>query len=209
MAKPQLWILEGVWWQNREAPHVLPYFEALQRSHGPLALAHKSFRSAEDIEFWVKRISKNASVFLYFACHGSNLDLQPVDGRSSIHREDLLAALKCAKPGAIAFLHFGCCEMVDASNRRATLNELAEACGARWVSGYTESVDWLQSTLIDLAVVGDLYIPYHRMKRPQIRPRAKKFVTRYEQLARELGFSGLATDSAGTGWLVPQRLHKK
>ena len=143
-------ILEGTWWSNHEVPLILPYFHALATSHREIDLSHRTIRGADDIAYYVSKISRNAGAFLYFACHGKRQLLRPSDHRSSVSREGLLEALSQAKAGAIAFVHFGCCEMVESSARRQTHEKISQAAGVRWVSGYTIPVDWLQSTLLDL-----------------------------------------------------------
>ncbi len=154
------YILEGSWWKAHELPQVLPYFQALAATESTIGLAHRTIRSLDDIAYWVKKIPKNSRSFLYFACHGEELDLLPGGRRSRVCRQDLLEVLSEAKEGAIAFLHFGCCEMVDPHHRRQSLRDLADASGAYWVSGYTSSVDWLRSMFLDLALLAEVYLTF-------------------------------------------------
>lgn len=210
MRKAPVIILEGSWWSNHEVPLVLPYFNALAISHCEIELSHRTIRNAEDIAYYVSRISKNAGAMLYFACHGSQLNLVPADARTSISQGELLEALGQAKEGAISFVHFGCCEMVAPDNRRKTHQNLLDACGAKWASGYTKKIDWLQSMFLDLALVSELYVPDHKTSDGRTAPLKRQtdnFIRMYEQLARELGFSALAKVSAGN-LLFPERLQR-
>jgi hypothetical protein len=75
------------------------------------------------------------------------------------------------------------------------------------VSGYTEAVDWLPSTLLDIAFLAQVYVPWH--KAPTMRANAEKqaraFLTQYETLVRSMGFSaisGLRPEQA----LLPARI---
>lgn len=202
-------ILEGTWWSNHEVPLILPYFHALATSHREIDLSHRTIRGADDIAYYVSKISRNAGAFLYFACHGKRQRLSPSDGRSTVAPDGLLSALSQAKPGAIAFVHFGCCEMIATSARRQTHERVSHATGARWVSGYATRVNWLQSTLLDIALVSEVFVPDHQARpkhHRKLKPSAEKFIKNYEQLARELGFSALADTSAGQ-LLFPERLH--
>jgi hypothetical protein len=159
----------------------------------------------------VKKIPKNSRSFLYFACHGDELELLPGGKRSRVCRSDLLEVLSEAKPGAIAFLHFGCCEMVDPLHRSQSLRDLADASGAYWVSGYTNTIDWLRSMFLDLALVAEVYMAFAKAgnrRGPKVRNRAQCFIRDYEQLARTLGFSGLSRGVVGKDALFPQRLHQ-
>ena len=204
-------ILEGSWWKAHELPQVLPYFQALSATQATIGLAHRTIRSLDDIAYWVKKIPKNSRSFLYFACHGEELDLLPGGRRSRVSRDDLLDVLAEAKEGAISFLHFGCCEMIDPMHRRRSLRDLADASGAYWVSGYTNSVDWLRSTFLDLALVADVYLAFAKAgnrRGPKLKTQARHFIRDYEQLARALGFSGLSRGVVGKDALFPQRLHQ-
>ena len=81
--------------------------------------------------------------------------------------------------------------------------------GARWVSGYTQEVDWLASMLLDLAVISELFLDFHHSgttRRPPLHRKAQAFLSTYEQFARKLGFSGLVSNGGRTRKLVPERL---
>ncbi len=194
-SKARIVILEGSWERAHEPPLVLPYFQALAISHPGFSVTHRTIRSADDIAFWIRKIPQGSRSFVYFACHGEDLDLLPVGARSRVSRADLIKALERAKPEAIAFLHFGCCEMVDPDRRKKSLQELSDACEAYLVSGYTDSIDWLRSMVLDLALAAELFGPFAnaRLRRgPKLQANADRFVRAYEQLARRLGFSGLS-----------------
>jgi hypothetical protein len=123
--------------------------------------------------------------------------------------DDLLTSLRAAKPGAIEFLHFGACEIIEEGNRRGRLLALSKASRARWVSGYVKDVGWLRSMLLDLAVVAELFLPFYpetSRQRPHLPARARWFLETYGQLARALGFSGLARQLGGVDRLIPGRL---
>lgn len=207
--KTPIVVLEGTWWSNHEVPLVLPYFHALAISHRHIDLCHRTIRCVEDIAYYVSRIPKNAGALLYFACHGNNLHLKPSDERSTVPPEKLFEALSLAKSGAISFVHFGCCEMVDPTDRRRSHQTILEACGAKWASGYTKTVDWLQSMFIDLALVADIFVPHHNRdgKSFKLKNEATDFFSLYEQAARQLGFSALAEVSNGT-ILLPERMRR-
>ncbi len=203
-----LYMLEGSWWSNREVPQVLPYFQALSNSGNRINLSHRTFRNVDDVCYWVSKIKKDERAFLYFACHGENQKLIPSDGRSPIENDKLLEALGNAKSGAVEFLHFGCCEMLSRKQRKQSLEKYLSASNAKWVSGYSESVDWLQSMLLDMALIADLAIPYHedgKKKNVKLSFRGRKFMKNYEQLVRSLGFSGAYNNGVGAIELFPKR----
>ncbi|MHB1423243.1 MAG: hypothetical protein ACYC3I_08625 [Gemmataceae bacterium] len=145
---------------------------------------------------------------LYFASHGEGLHLKPAGERAKINQSELLDALGKAKEGAVSFVHFGCCEMIDPNARRETHQKILDASGARWSSGYTTSVNWLQSMFLDLALVTEVFVPQCASEDGRVtrlKKRASDFVRSYEQLARELGFSALSKVTGGAV-LFPERL---
>ena len=192
--KASCWVFEGTWWHAREVPLVLSFLQALQAFKEGLTLSHKTFRSAEDLGYWFRRIGRNERAFVYIACHAKHGILKPVDGRSRIGQDELRAALGSARENAIEFLHFGACQFVPDHNRR----------------GYTKEVDWLSSMLLDLAVISELFLDFHhatRSRRPPLHRKAQAFLDTYEQFARNLGFSGLVANG-GPAKLVPERLRR-
>jgi hypothetical protein len=199
--KARILILEGTWWKAHEVPQMLPYFQALAVTHqDEIEILHRTFRSADDIAYYVSQIPKDDGVMLYLACHGSDGVLEPTD-TSSIPLADVARALEqAAKPGAIDFVHFGSCEMVALGRRRESHAEIMKACGATWVSGYTKAVDWLPSTFLDLMLATSIFAPQYGEKdgrSKRINHNANHFFGMYDQTARQLGFSALSVDSSG------------
>ena len=208
MGKARVVVLEGTWWSNHEVPLVLPYFHALSISHSEIDVSYRTIRSVEDIAYYVSKIKKGSGAMLYFACHGEGLNLKPAGERAKISQGALLNALASAKDGAVNFVHFGCCEMIAPDSRRSTHQKILNASGARWSSGYTTSVDWLQSMFLDLALVTEVFVPHCTSsdgRLTKLKKRAQDFVGTYEQLARQLGFSALSKVTGGAA-LFPERL---
>lgn len=214
---PPIYILEGSWWGTSEVPQILPFFQALVTALGPARLSHRTVRSGDDIGYWIRAIPKGSRAFVYVACHGSGGSIHPgADEASTVSKDELVELLRAnAKPQAIDFLHLGCCETVEEGKRRQTLEEIVDAAGARWASGYTKAVDWLPSTLLDMSMAAELFIPFHldangksgKGNAPHLVKRAKNFVQDHNQLVRKLGFSALTRNSAGGTALLPAKLH--
>lgn len=198
--KARVIILEGAWENEHEIPQILPYFQALVVTHpDDIEISHRTFRSADDIAFYASQIGKNEGVLFYFACHGNAGKLNPSQN-VNISLDDVAKALEKAKEGAIAFVHFGSCEMVVPGRRRESHLSIMNACGAKWVSGYTKSVDWLPSTFLDLMLVTSIFAPQHGEidgRAARINPNAAKFFEMYDQTARHLGFSALSVIAGG------------
>ncbi|HQU53528.1 MAG: hypothetical protein KDB85_08615 [Chitinophagales bacterium] len=189
------YILEGTWWNHKEVPQVLPYFQALELTDGGIRLSHRSVRTLDDIKYWASKIPKNERAFLYFACHGERQSLQPISGsKNAISNDVLLDALyDSTKENAVDFLHFGCCQMIKRLNKDESIRSYLEYSGARWVSGYSKSVDWFKSMLLDLALLADFAIPIRyasKKKHVKISYRGQDFINNYQALSKSLGFAG-------------------
>jgi hypothetical protein len=207
--KPSVFVLEGLWDKPLEAPQVLPYLTAYEQTYRQVNVFHRTFRNQEDLAFYIGRIPRNQRSFVYIACHAEIGMLDPSDRDSRISAANVQKALAQAKDKSIGFLHFGCCEFVQAedASRRQTLDSLMQASGARWVSGYAKTADWLSSMLIDLALISEVYAPWHRApaKKASAHSSATNFLSNYEQLARAHGFSALSCLSKSPT-LFPKRL---
>lgn len=196
-------MFEGAWEKPHEAPQVLPYFEAYARSHANIDLFYRTIRSADDIRSYCSRIPRDSNAFVYIACHGEKGELIPCDRRNKYDEADIVAAISRHREGAIGFLHFGCCEFVPPEDRSGHHQRLLEASGARWVSGYAKEIDWLPSTLLDLAFVSEVFVPT-ATNGETLSTLARKFFSAYAQLARTLCFSGMLHARAKR--LFPERL---
>lgn len=209
MRKAKIIILEGTWWKKHEQPLVLQYFNALAISYKEIDVSHRTIRNAEDIDYYISKISPSQRVMLYFACHGSDMNLMPSGNKSKIEFERLLESFSKAKSGAISFIHFGCCEMSKTGDRRV-YERIMELTKAEWVSGYGKEVDWLASTLLDLAVVMEFFVPRNLEEDRRKAPYdclEKRFNEMYGNLARKLEFSAVWNTSNGN-ILLPKHLHR-
>ena len=76
-----------------------------------------------------------------------------------------------------------------------------------WASGYTKDVDYLSSTLFDLALVSEVYVPWHAApgKKKQAQKATRDFYAAYSQLAKSLGFSAI-TSLSGHEVLFPPKV---
>lgn len=208
MRRAPVWIFEGTWWDHHESSKVLPYFQAVSSTVAPLDIGHRTFRSADDLEYWIKKIPRGTSAFVYVACHGNGEGLWPVSN-TLISVDELCATFTAAKDGAIGFLHFGTCGVVDGTNRRASLQRLRRAARARFVSGFTRPIDWFQSTLFDVVIAAELFVPYYldaRHSAPKLAKRASDAYREHQALARRLGFTGLVSTASGGETMIPARL---
>lgn len=211
LKKARIVILEGSWEDEHEIPQILPYFQALAVTHpNDIEICHRTFRSVEDIKYYVGKIKKDAGVMLYIACHGKNGSLCPAH-EVEISIEEVAEALSHVKSGGISFVHFGACEMVSQSGRRNSQELIMSKSGAKWVSGYTTAVDWLPSTFLDLMFSIHIFANQHGQEDGRVAGivrETKKFFDTYDQTIRALGLSALVKTTSEYR-LFPPTLRKK
>lgn len=199
MKKSTILVLEGIWWKSQKAPLTLPFLNALTGLYPEIEIRHRSIRNLADIEYYVRELRKGSKSMVYIACHGDQQVLCPSDG-VEIEADALGDALSKSAYDSISFVHFSCCEMINENNREDFLNSIMDATGADWVSGYSESADWIQSMLLDIAMIAEVFLDFNQAKDKREAPLKRstdKFFRLYEQLASELGFSAYASVSSG------------
>jgi len=140
--------------------------------HVPV-LTRESFDAA--VRMWRQRQYSEYSIG-YFALHGSPGRL--LIGRQSVTLGELGEMLRGACRGRL--LYFGSCETLGIPDEE--LAEFRRTTGARAIIGYTESIDWLESSAFDLLL---LEAAAH-YKRPDA---LEKWMRKnYAELCTRLGF---------------------
>lgn len=202
-SKLKIMILEGAWEKPTQQPQILPFFNALAAAQGDYLVMYRTFRNNDDIKYYVNKLEKNGEYLLYFSCHAKDLKLQPAGKANKIELNELLDALKGAKKKhAIKYIHFGCCEMVSKNDCKKSLGEFMNASGAQWASGYTKDIDWIPSTLLDLAIIEEI-LCYAHFGEGKHKLKIVEFLKTYGSLVKSIGFRALTNLGAEKQTLVP------
>jgi Family of unknown function (DUF6642) len=89
--------------------------------------------------------------FILIASHGSSKDIE-------LSRDQIISLKELAKKCSGIFnnkvVHFSSCGVLQ---NKKSIHEFKEFTGARMVSGYSKSVDFLQSSLLDIALINSFY----------------------------------------------------
>ncbi|MDA1196065.1 MAG: hypothetical protein O2894_12915 [Planctomycetota bacterium] len=176
---PAIFALEGEWSPRlTDRRSVGPLLDTLERI-GQLDFIHRRVSTVDAMQDYVQRWSQQQYAHYalgYFAFHGS-------PGFVHIGRKRLsLAELADLLPGALRgrIIHFSSCGTIDVP--QADLEVFCRVTGARAVTGYTESVDWLESAAFDLLLFEAL--AYYRRA-----DAIERWLTSaYPDLVRRLGF---------------------
>lgn len=156
MTNKALLVLENPWWtpkQNPKRTSVLPFIEGLERCIGKFNIYHSNFYELQGFKYALNSDLTNTRegrLFLYIASHGSGKMVGGTAGYNGIQLNTLLRELqKVAGTKNLEGVIIGSCEVgcnVD------YLIGTMKASHLRWIFGYTCSIEWMASTMIDLAI---------------------------------------------------------
>jgi hypothetical protein len=128
---------------------IRPVLQLLHDACG-VPFVHRRIGTEEELDYYVdKWLDENHTNYLigYFAFHGWKGAICP--GGGDIDLEQLAALIGPHAHGRM--LHFSTCETLAVP--KAELQRLLKQTKARTVSGYTGSVDWIESAAFDLIVL--------------------------------------------------------
>jgi len=147
-----LLLLESPWWLPRENPmraSCLPFFEGLERLHDGFNIYYSTFYDTAGFEAALAQDlihTAEKRQILYIGAHGERRSI--ADGRAST----ILS--KVSQHGRrIGGVIISSCQVADREqNLIAVLNDGK----INWVFGYTRAINWLGSTLLEVAIVESL-----------------------------------------------------
>lgn len=162
-------IIEARWW--RQGNHsVRDLFEAVAALHygNPYGFPYDMFADRSSLEAVLGlRASDGRTEVAYMASHGDENRISGLPGKT-ISRRELRTALRRENPGGqLKGLYFGSCLTGNVNNAHFLLQGNANT-RLQWVAGYEKSVDWIDSSAIDMVFMGKLaeqYITNGRRRR--------------------------------------------
>jgi len=149
----RLAVVEAEWW-NGYSHTVKPFFEGLffnlmrQRD----GFYYERFVGPDSFAEVLQHLARKRDVrILYIASHGSSASLGCPNG-DEISRRHLAKLLQMANSETrLDGLYFGSCLVGNQATAKALLSsEQSAHQRVKWVAGYEKSVDWLESTLLDV-----------------------------------------------------------
>ena len=139
-------VLETRWW-NESNDSVRGLFDMLAGilEGNPFGYHYEMFNNAPSIKEIIPRVAKDSSIHhLYIAAHGDETHIHGA-GDELISRTVLVNLLSEIHAKQLYGVYFGCCQF------GWQVPELMErATGPTWMAGYTEDVDWVHSSAMDL-----------------------------------------------------------
>ncbi len=155
--KPGVFALEGDWQDDlRRGGSMRPAFDLLCAQEY-LQVVHRDVGTTTELEFYAKKWTErryNSFTVVYLAFHGEPGKLWVGDEQIDLQRLSELVGEACQ--GRV--VHFGSCSTMRLSEDR--LKAFKTQTGAVAVSGYTRTVDWLESCAFEIMLLGALaYYP--------------------------------------------------
>ena len=143
-------VIESRWWPNGN-DSVRPLFEVLAGivEANPHAVRYDMFTDAGSLTGIVSDIAEQTDPnfhSLYLAAHGDENSICGLGGESVSRAKLRNIIINANGRAAITGLYFGSCLV----GTRKNAEFLMQGSGLQWIGGYTESVDWVDSSAVDL-----------------------------------------------------------
>lgn len=142
-------ILETRWW-NKGNHSIRPLFEAVAGIHfnNPTAFYYDMFSDESSLKIALtERCQDEVSKIVYLATHGNDTHIGP-NAAQAISRTKLRNAVRDANYNSqLCGLYLGTCYT---GNTDTASFILGGNTNLTWVAGYTESVDWIEGSAIDM-----------------------------------------------------------
>lgn len=176
--------------KNRFSLNTLPMLNWLKEAYD-CEVIYRRFRTKSDLKYYLGYFRTHAKGddeeedfnkydIIYFACHGEKKSLW-IEGKSV----PLTTLQKWAK-GFFKdkVIHFGSCRTMS---NKIDSKHFKRECQALMVSGYQKSVDAMDSSIADIAIMNDL-LSQEEIVVERYTDRDSKFYQKYESLLDDLDF---------------------
>jgi len=192
-------VVESKWWAGKNTS-VSPIFDLIS----DVFLANPNHyhyemvsgkRAAKEV---IPRIAADPHCsVLYIAAHGEpdGIAWHNGDKLSRLEFRTMLKAIRATRGSQLSGVYFASCRFMT----QETADYLfQEAVCPWWIAGYSEQVDWLDSTALDMLVFRSLMSRRKGTDLARIKAVAEDLNSRCAGLIRELGF-GIYVRKPGTG----------
>lgn len=200
-------VIESRWW-DRSNDSVRGLFDMLAGIHygNPFAYHYEMFNSTESLRDVIGRVAHNSDIRnVYIGAHGSDSEIYG-PGTVRISRTVIGNTLEPLGAKKLHGLFFGCCGFGN------QIESLAEKTNLTWIAGYTEDVDWLHSSAMDLYFWNAYYqssVPLQTTKSDRADWMAfllSVLDIRVPYLFSELGFQVAISEKKGSCYVFPSGL---
>lgn len=138
-------VIESRWW-NRSNDSVRGVFDLLAGSlmDNPFAYHYEMFNNKASIQEIIPRLARQPDIHhIYIGAHGNERAIFG-SGKQRIPWSTIQNLLEEIESKQLHGLFFGCCKFGEQVER------LIAKSAVTWIAGYTEAVDWVHSSAMDL-----------------------------------------------------------
>ncbi|NEI66530.1 hypothetical protein [Rhizobium leguminosarum] len=152
-------VIESTWWKKKNTS-VRGFFEIIADIvvKNPHGYHYEMANNVEGLKKAIETLSSTKDVrYLYLAMHG-NADGIVVHNRETLSAIVLRNILSKAyhQRNSLKGLYLGCCEFATSE----TVSKLFERdISPTWIAGYSRSVDWIESSALDMLFLSTLVNP--------------------------------------------------
>jgi hypothetical protein len=165
-------VIESRWWKDGN-DSVRPLFETLAGivEGNPHSVRYDMFVEEASLARIISDVADSEEIHsIYIGAHGEDTFIAGL-GDAQVSRAKLRNMLHNSNArGSISGLYFGSCLIANESNASFFLEE-PQRTGLKWVAGYTKSVDWIDSSAVDM-IFWSKYL--HERCRNRSRKKGKK-----------------------------------
>lgn len=165
----------------RDRTSMLPLLTFLEES-SKIEFVFRNVASRNDLQFYLSQLRyKTYDQFeiVYFAFHGITRSIDiPSEPEHPLELTELAELSNGLLKNRI--IHFGSCRTLNTSDR--IINGFKIASGARIVSGYTKTIDFVKSSILDIAYFSEI------QRSSKVHTLKSRIHRSYGSLATELGF---------------------
>lgn len=149
--REKIFTLEGEWERNPTSKTSVWSMLQLLKDIEKIDFFHRRVATRSDFEFYLKKSRIRKYSTIYFAFHGSKNQIQLGDYKNTLSLDDIAEIADGCLEDKI--VHFGSCKTCKSKEE---LREFKYQTGAKMVSGYEKDIDWIDSTILDLAYFSNL-----------------------------------------------------
>ena len=204
--KPMLSVAEGTWFEGTDisVKDLLDLLFKLQAMNPRYGYHREQFTTEESLREALKyAFAKGRPEVLYIAAHG---DTKGIHGfhDDTVDRQIIKEAIAGVTGTTKRGILFGSCLFGTEENAKFFLED--PACKRiSWIAGYSQSISWIDASILDLSFLQHLLFPSPGKGHPQ--PKGLSAQMRYavgkvdfcmKGLADDLGFQVYARDRKGT-----------
>jgi len=198
VAKLSLLVLENPWNDSvADAISVGPFVEGFSRWARDVRTYSRPFFRGDELQIWLDDFARPrhgiGRRLIYVAAHGSPGRLGGLpDGSGAMNFASLVTVLR--RVGGIEGIHLGCCEVGNPRNMARLLkrDRRRRTKPFRWVAGYREYIDWLDSMIVDMLFWRALLVDPKHDAWAAVRKTYREFPK-----ARKLGFGVVMNGRGG------------